>query len=432
MVIKAESIVEGLLGTGYTDLMSQNEIETVAMYSEEAYWDLVAAKKLIQFLRFESCNRDEEVFYLGRRVLYLLQQASEKAIKAYLIAYFKPFIRALMLPKNARIDRSKQPQIFIVYRLVKDIADLITVKNLGHEPGITVFKAMCNLYELTYRNRYALNDYIKFYAISILQSILKNNGIELNKNQKLVKEIAEAIIALKPIRQYMNSIMTFKLPAEEEKELEKKCSESKNSDKRELLKSITIPCINKDVLRLLENTQKYFEEEIINEAKNQITLQKILDEASSLLEELTKVAIVAIAILNSKETLIDEELKADIIKTIRDMISNELSAKGKISTLQQLAIHLSFGQYIMIHTLKVDQCLALYERLGRYPGRTPESNEIISEEAKEAICRDLQMIPKLVESIEYLVLKVRESMKTLQEIKSDYLLHNLFNLISYS
>jgi hypothetical protein len=91
MVVKAEGIVEGLLGTGCTDLMSQDEIETAAMYSEGAYWNLVAAKRLIQFLRFESCNRDEEVLYLGRRVLYLLQQASEKAIKAYLIAYFKTF-----------------------------------------------------------------------------------------------------------------------------------------------------------------------------------------------------------------------------------------------------------------------------------------------------------------------------------------------------
>ena len=72
-MIKAESIVEGLLGTGCTGFMLQNEIETAAMYSEEAYWDLVAAKRLIQFLRFESCNKDKEVFYLGRRVLYLLQ-----------------------------------------------------------------------------------------------------------------------------------------------------------------------------------------------------------------------------------------------------------------------------------------------------------------------------------------------------------------------
>jgi hypothetical protein len=85
-----------------------------------------------------------------------------------------------------------------------------------------------------------------------------------------------------------------------------------------------------------------------------------------------------------------------------------------------------------MHALTVDRCLALYERLGRYPGRIPESNEIISKEVREAICRDIQMIPKLVESIEYLVLRVREAMKTLQEIKSDYSLHNLFNLTSHS
>jgi len=54
---------------------------------------------------------------------------------------------------------------------------------------------MCNLYELLYRNKYALNNYIKFYTTTILQLILKNNEIEINKNQKLVKEIAEAVIA---------------------------------------------------------------------------------------------------------------------------------------------------------------------------------------------------------------------------------------------
>jgi hypothetical protein len=421
MVIKAEDIVEGLLGTGCTDFMSQDEIETAAMYSEEAYWDLIVAKKMLQFLKFESCDKDEEVFYLGRRVLYSLQQASEKAIKAYLIAYFKPFIKALMLPKNARVDRSKQPQIFIVYKLIRDITDLITIKNLGHEPGITVSKVMCNLYELIYRNKYALNDYIKFYTITILQSILKNSGIELNKNQELVKEIAEIIITSAPIRQHMNLIMTFKLSAEEEKRHEKICSELKDSDRQKLLKSITIPCIVKDTLRFLENVQKYFEERTVNEAKNQITLQKILDDTSSLLEEIIEMAIE-----------IDERLKADIIKTIRDMISNKLGARGKISVLQQLAIHLSFVQYVIMHALTVDRCLALYERLGRYPGRIPESNEIISKEVREAICRDIQMIPKLVESIEYLVLRVREAMKTLQEIKSDYSLHNLFNLTSHS
>jgi hypothetical protein len=291
-------------------------------------------------------------------------------------------------------------------------------------------RQMCNLYELIYRNKYALNDYIRFYSTIILRSALKNEA-ERNKDQDLVKEIVEAIIASPLIRQYMNLITIPELSAEEKRKFEEICSKIRKASKQELFKSIVIPCIDKDMLRLLENTRKYFEEEIINEAKNQIALQKILDVAS-LLEEITKVAIVAIAILNFKETLINEELKADIIRTIRDMINNELGAKGKISALQQLTIHLSFVQYIMTHALTVDQCLALYERLGRYPGRTPESNEIISEEAKEAICRDIQMIPKLVESIEYLVLRVRESMKTLQEIKSDYSLHNLFNLISHS
>jgi hypothetical protein len=401
--------------------MSQDEIETATIYSEEAYWDLIAAKRLLQFLRFESCNKDEEAFYLGRRVLYLLQQASEKAIKAYLIAYFKPFIKALILPKDARIDRSNQPQIFIVHKLVKDTANLITTKDLGHEPGIAIFKAMCDLYELRYKYVHALNDYIRFYSTIILRSALKNEA-KRNKDQDLVKEIVEAIIASPRIRQYMNSIMISGLSAEEKHKLEKICSEIRNASKQVLLKSITTPCIDKDILRSLENIQKQFEERIVNEAKNQIALQKIQNEASSLLEEI--IAIVKVIPVN-------EETKAKVIKALRDMINNELGAGGKISTLQQLAIHLSFEPYITIHALTVDLCLALYERLGRYPGRIAELNEIISKEVREAICRDIQMIPKLVESIEYLVLRVRESMKILQELKFDYLLQIILQIIPY-
>jgi hypothetical protein len=208
--------------------------------------------------------------------------------------------------------------------------------------------------------------------------VLKNEA-ERNKDQDLVKEVVEAIIVSPLIRQYMNLITIPELSAEEKRKFKEICSKIRKASKQELFESIVIPCINKDMLRLLENIRKYFEERIVDEAKNQITLQKVQGKASSLLEEI-------IAITSVKGISVNEELKANIIKTIRDMINNELGARGKISTLQQLAIHLSFERYIIIHTLKVDQCLALYERLGRYPGRTPESNEIISEKAREAIC----------------------------------------------
>jgi hypothetical protein len=58
-------------------------------FAEEAYWDLRIAEKLLAGLDLGTCDHDDEVFYTGRRVLYLLQQASEKATKAYLVAYFR-------------------------------------------------------------------------------------------------------------------------------------------------------------------------------------------------------------------------------------------------------------------------------------------------------------------------------------------------------
>ncbi|MCC6014538.1 MAG: hypothetical protein LM564_02395, partial [Desulfurococcaceae archaeon] len=72
-------------------------IDIASRFAEEAYWDLRIAEKLLAGLDLGTCDQNDEVFYTGRRVLYLLQQASEKATKAYLIAYFRIWLAQIKL-----------------------------------------------------------------------------------------------------------------------------------------------------------------------------------------------------------------------------------------------------------------------------------------------------------------------------------------------
>jgi len=52
-------------------------------FAEEARYDLVVAEMLLGHERFkpDKCRDSEDAFYLGRRALYMLQQAVEKATR---------------------------------------------------------------------------------------------------------------------------------------------------------------------------------------------------------------------------------------------------------------------------------------------------------------------------------------------------------------
>jgi hypothetical protein len=69
----------------------------------------------------------------------------------------------------------------------------------------------------------------------------------------------------------------------------------------------------------------------------------------------------------------------------------------------------------------VDPCLALYERLGRYPGRFPKSLETLNANIQKAICKDIQGLESLVREVEYMVNEVRKSVEALQELGACFL-----------
>ena len=76
-------------------------LELAEAFLEEARCDLKVADILIAHIKprlEESVRRggaDDEVFYLGRRTLFHLQQATEKLIKAYALVYIAPMEESL-------------------------------------------------------------------------------------------------------------------------------------------------------------------------------------------------------------------------------------------------------------------------------------------------------------------------------------------------
>ena len=73
--------------------MLNTYVDFANKFIKEAEIDLIVAEKLLSDLDLSKCESDEIVFGIGRRALYSLQQASEKAIKALILVYFKPMLQ---------------------------------------------------------------------------------------------------------------------------------------------------------------------------------------------------------------------------------------------------------------------------------------------------------------------------------------------------
>jgi hypothetical protein len=75
---------------------------------------------------------NDKVFYTGRRILYLLQQASEKAAKAYLFAYIKSWIELLVISVG-RVDKSKYSIISRIHEKLNSLNNRLEPKRIGHK-----------------------------------------------------------------------------------------------------------------------------------------------------------------------------------------------------------------------------------------------------------------------------------------------------------
>jgi hypothetical protein len=175
---------------------AQDIIRIAKEFAEEAYWDLQVAKRLIENLKLDTCSTNDEVFYIGRRVLYMLQQASEKIAKAFLLAYFKSWIEPLIKTVDKEIskaDKNKYAEILELHKKLKSLNDKLKPKKIRHAPHKTFLHVICDIYEVFYKEKNYLIKYVQFIFDEFFKQSLEDYLRNYIEKLELPQDIRENI-----------------------------------------------------------------------------------------------------------------------------------------------------------------------------------------------------------------------------------------------
>jgi hypothetical protein len=114
-------------------------------FIEEARCDLEIAEMIMRHERFKLgvCESDTGVFCLGRRALYMLQQAVEKATKAYYLAFFKVVVNNLA--NLAQLCESTSPRARAMRARLRNLSSKLEPLQISHAPHKTLVEIMKGL-----------------------------------------------------------------------------------------------------------------------------------------------------------------------------------------------------------------------------------------------------------------------------------------------
>lgn len=330
--------------------------DIASRFAEEAYWDLRIAEKLLAGLDLGTCNHNDEVFYTGRRVLYLLQQASEKAAKAHLITYFRMWLEQIepVINKDSRLRK-------ILVRL----NNRLEPRQIGHASHRAIFDLFCGLYELFYKEKssgYLFSEMLSRY----LQVYTKD-------------EIAEWIVEL---------LRKPELPEDLQRSIEQLCEGKGVGGK-------SPPCLTEEVLGELRSLREDFERMVEEALVKGPTEEQLAEYAKHLLKKFAE----ALESAGGAKTGTKECL--------------ERMATSDVETLVQHAKEFGLGSlysyYLLAYFFIVYPCLVTYETAGRYP-----DEEVDVYKDRGRICQDIEKLNLLIEEARLLVDKVKRFVEELK------------------
>jgi hypothetical protein len=286
--------------------------DIASRFAEEAYWDLRIAEKLLAGLGLDTCNHDDEVFYTGRRVLYLLQQASEKAAKAHLITYFKIWLEIIEPAIN------EDPRLQEILKRRKILVSL-EPKHIGHKPHRAIFDLSCGLYELFYKEKNSMLRHVEFFSEEMVELLRK---LELPKDfQGIIEQLCEG----KGVGKKSPPCLT-----------------------EEMLRE---PC--EKMLRELRSFKEDFERRVEEVLAKGSTEEQLVERAKHLLNEFAKALEDAgRAEAGTKECL--ERLATSGAETL-------------VHHAKEFVLGSLYSYYLLAYFFIVYPRLAIYETIGRYP-----------------------------------------------------------------
>jgi hypothetical protein len=383
--------------------MSVKEPDIVSIakdFAEEAYWDLQVAKKLLKKLKLSICKNSDEVFYIGRRILYLLQQASEKAAKAYLFAYIKSWIGILVTTVDKGIskgDKNKYTEIISIHEELKSIYNKLEPKNIGHKPHEAFLDAVCDIYVVFYKNKNSIIEYMRYFFDKSLQNLtdklfnfIKKYVKKSNESSLQIPESTKMVInniiniynnvIVNPIISYLEKL---DLETHTRKSIEYICKEREIGEQ-------SPPCINEEMLESLKLTKETYDRMLL-------TIEKQVYEYFKKSNIETQIMEMVKIFGNVNEDYVSKIIESQL----------ELYQKYIINAFSSVY----FSYYLFTYLAKVYPCLLKYETAGRYPEDITVS--------RDKICQDIEKLKFIKEEIEFLVNTIKDSIE--QYIKAPYL-----------
>jgi len=334
-------------------------------FINEAQYDLELAEMILECkqIRLEKCGSDKDTFYLGRRALYMLQQAVEKATKAYYLALFKVLVDHLV--DLAQLCRKINPKAKDIETRLRRLSNRLEPSQVSHAPHRVLIDIMRSLNEVANSELFAsCMEYMINYiseGFEALKALSPQTKQEIEEIEVWIKERVSKAIAI------------YK---------ESKPVEFKNPENIPRVP----PCINNDVLNALKEWRRVKLKQMIN-----IGEEKFREE----FEHLRSIKPSLIRIFTSTSKISTSEAE--------NLVDSYLSRAS-------LLHYILFSKYLAPFIIYVSPCLRWYEEGGRYPDSKIYGYVHVNEK-REEICMDLKNIELLTEEVRYIVKEVEKSVE---------------------
>jgi len=338
-------------GGGGADSSWKAWLTTSGEFVKEARYDLMVAEVLLRDERFklDKCRNGGDAFYLGRRALYTLQQAVEKAAKAYFISF------GVALDKLAKLLNGRRRVSHITVKKLRDLSNkLMYPREISHKVHNRLVKVAEELIELRTREAFASS----FERVGdLLPKLLSEEFKEIKRQNPQIKQVIEVLepcITSKAVESVKSMAVAYR---------EFKPEEFK---KPENIQRVP-PCIDPSFLSVLKGWR--------------LVMQRVINSCEEKLREMLG------------ECLKNAPIEGSTIENLLSPHINGIKA-------------LCFGHFMFLYLAPFIKyaypCLYWYEKGGRYPDSSIHGHVFVYEK-REEVCRDLENVGQLAEEVRHIV-----------------------------
>jgi HEPN domain-containing protein len=360
-------------------LNEASNIELAKAFLKEAKCDLETADILIATMkpRLEESMKhnkvDDEVFCVGRRTLFMLQQATEKLAKAFILAYPKPLLENMrkIVKRCSGVDL---PVLKFSKELLEE-SDELEPESMGHKPHEAIVKLL---------RKYL--DNLTTYREPIIDSYEQLSKVF----EKFFNTLSDTFPEEKDRIEELKKVFLNELYRPLAKQLEVLYNEYLSAEKVGWRGKNEPPCLD-----TLEEFRK-FRSEV--ERVSRESLEKFLEARKKLTpyQDLLSSLIGKAELKNEDKELIEYFLR---------VLYGEEGEKT-------LSGFFAPSVYLSAFIVEFLPCLAFYVSGGRYPRfKRRNGKKMLVNEIDNEIWNDIMRIKELKEELDFLLRETEKAMK---------------------